>query len=383
MKIIFAGIIGRYPWGGVTWCSLMYMIGLRQLGHDVYYLEDTSECNFDPEINAYATNPGYAIRYISECLRTFGFADKWCYVDYLGNYHGHEKENWKGVCESVDLLLVLSGGVWSWRDEYLAIPRKVFIDSDPGFTQIAIQQSIDRSTMDSAKHWYVDFFRQYDRLFTFGRNIGQPGCIVPTGGFEWLPTSQPVCMNLWQDLHPPRSGPWSTIMTWQIESFQDIGGNKDLEFQKVLDMPSRVRACDIEFQLAVNGPVKLLSEHGWQCVDAYSVTRNPAHYQQFIARSRGEFSVAKHTYVSTNCGWFSDRTACYLAAGRPAVVQDTGFTQWLDCDGGLLAWATADEAENCLRRTESDYASHCRAAQEVARNYFSSDILLKNLLERC
>ncbi len=204
MRIILAGIIGRYPWGGVTWCSLMYMIGLRRLGHEVYYLEDTSECNYDPETNSIATDPSYALRYIQESLAPFYFGDRWCYVDYLGNHHGTSREKWQEVCRSADLLLVLSGGIWSWRDEYLKIPVKAFIDSDPAFTQLAIHQAQQDAATDEKKGWYVDFFRTYDRLFTFGQNIGTDRCTLPTTGFKWLPTTQPVCTDLWQPSPCPR-----------------------------------------------------------------------------------------------------------------------------------------------------------------------------------
>jgi len=123
MRIVLAGIIGRYPWGGVTWCSLMYLLGLRKLGHEVWYLEDTCECNFDPELNAISTDPGYALRYIDTNLRPFGFGDRWCYVDYTGRHHGIDEARMREICNSADLFLVLSGGCWAWRDHYRGIAR--------------------------------------------------------------------------------------------------------------------------------------------------------------------------------------------------------------------------------------------------------------------
>ena len=141
MNIILAGIMGRFPYGGVAWCSLMYLLGLRRLGHRVWYLEDTGECNFDPVENTIATDPRYALRFIDACLTPYGFGDRWCYVDYLGNHHGIDRDAWRRVCADADLLLDLSGGSWFWRDEYAAIPHKVFIDSDPAFTQLAIAKA--------------------------------------------------------------------------------------------------------------------------------------------------------------------------------------------------------------------------------------------------
>ncbi|GAF77773.1 unnamed protein product, partial [marine sediment metagenome] len=344
MKIIFAGIIGRYPWGGVTWCSLMYLLGLRKLGHEVHYLEDTGECNYDPEINAIATNPRYALDYIDRNLRPFGLGGNWCYVDYQGGHHGIAQGKWERICREADLFLILSGGCWTWRDHYLSIPVKVFIDSDPAFTQIAIHEALKEYQTNEKKRWYVDFFRTYDHLFTFGANIGTPRCGVPTDELNWHHTWQPVCMDLWTPPtgQLPTRAEWTTVMTWAIESFKDIGGYKNQEFLKILNLAERCRAAGgPHIELAINGPKDFLRERGWRCVDAFAVSVDLWRYHAYITTSRGEFGVAKNTYVKTCCGWFSDRTACYLSAGRPAVVQDTNFSELLPTGRGLLAWRTA------------------------------------------
>ena len=172
MKILFASIVGRYPFGGVAWCSLMYLVGLRALGHDVCYIEDTGECVYDPEQNTLSPDPTYGTRYIHDALEPFGFADRWSYVNYDGTYHGLSQDAIRAFCTDADLFVNLSGGTWFWRDEYARIPRRVFIDSDPVFTQLAIAKGVP---------WYVDFFRQFDHLFTFGANIGTPPCDVAHG----------------------------------------------------------------------------------------------------------------------------------------------------------------------------------------------------------
>jgi hypothetical protein len=370
VNIILAGIIGRYPYGGVAWCSLMYLLGLRRLGHRVWYLEDTGECNFDPVANTVATEPGYALSYIRDCLAPFDLGDRWCYVDYRGNYHGHDRAAWRRVCAAADLFLDLSGGCWFWRDEYAAVPHSAFIDSDPAFTQLALAKGVP---------WYVEFFARFGRLFTFGRNIGTPACPVPTGPFSWEHTWQPVCLEEWRPAEGPSRPCFTTVMTWTIKSFEDVGGNKDQEFLKVLQLPSQ---AGVPLELAVNGPREFLSRHGWRCRDAYPATHNPAAYRDYVRTSLGEFSVAKHTYVRTNSGWFSDRTECYLAAGRPAVVQDTGFSAHLPAGEGLLAYRTADEARAGLEAVLADYPRHARAAGEVARAHFAADVVLPPLLER-
>ncbi len=385
MRIILAGIIGRYPWGGVTWCSLMYLLGLRRLGHEVWYLEDTGECNYDPELNAVATDPGYALRYMNDSLAPFGFGERWCYVDYQGGHHGIGEARWREICGSADLFLVLSGGCWNWREHYRAIPVKAFIDSDPAFTQLALAQAARMQHEDAGKKWYCDYFRGYDRLFTFGANIGTARCEVPVGEFHWIATWQPVCLDHWRPLAsiPPRRA-WSTVMTWQIESFSDIGGNKDREFGKVLGLAGELRRRGLpEVELAISRPQPLLNEAGWRTTPAFEISSDLWRYHQYIRSSRGEFSVAKHTYVRTRSGWFSDRTECYLAAGRPAVVQDTGFSEHLPTGAGLHAWNTAEEALAAIEAVEGDWERQGRQARELAAEYFAAEKVLAALIETC
>jgi hypothetical protein len=346
----------------------MYLLGLRALGHDVFYIEDTGECIYDPEQNTRSEDPGYGTRYIHSALDAFQLGDRWSFVNYDGSYHGASQERVRAFCAEADLFINISGGSWFWRDEYQRIPRKVFIDSDPVFTQLAIAK---------AEGWYVDFFRGFDRLFTFGANIGTPASDVPTGEFTWHKTWQPVVIDAWRTAVPPGDR-FTTVMTWKIESFADVDGNKDIEFVKVIDLPSRTPS---QFELAINGPQRLLRDHGWRTVDAMGVSRSLWDYRQFIQGSRAEFAVAKHAYVVHRSGWFSDRTECYLAAGRPAVVQDTGWSAHLPTGEGLIPFATAEEAVHALAAIESDYARHARGAEGIARDHFDAARVLPRFLE--
>jgi hypothetical protein len=370
VRILFAGIIGRYPLGGVTWCSLMYLLGLRDLGHEVFYIEDTGECIYDPEQNTRALDPSYGTRYIDAALRPFGLGDRWSFVNYDGSYHGATHEHVAEYARSADLFINLSGGTWFWRDEYARIPRKVFIDSDPAFTQLAIAKN---------EPWYVEFFRRFDTLFTFGSNIGTSVCPVPTGEFTWLKTWQPVVTPLWRTASAPERSRYTSVMSWKIESFADVGGNKDVEFLRFLDLPSRTGP---RFELAVNGPQTFLRDHGWSTLPAMSVSRTPGEYRDFIQSSRGEFGVAKHTYVATRSGWFSDRTECYLAAGRPAIVQDTAWTRHLPSGEGLIAFSTPEEAADAIARVDADYPRHAARAVEIAETHFEAGRVLSSMLER-
>lgn len=368
MKIVLAGIVARYPFGGVTWCSLMYLLGLRALGHEVLYVEDTGECVYDPEQDAISTDPSYGTRYIHSALSPFGLGDSWSFVNYDGVHHGLSGEAVRRFCADAELFVNLSGGSWFWRDEYAAIPRRIFIDSDPVFTQLAIAKG---------EPWYVEFFEGFDRLFTFGANIGTPACEVPTGGFTWFPTRQPVVTDLWRTAAPPARDRFTTVMTWKNQSFPDVDGGKDREFMAFLDIPAHTRA---RFEIAVNGPLDLLADHGWSPVEAMGVSRSPRDYRRFIQDSKAEFGIAKHAYVSWRSGWFSDRTACYLAAGRPALVQDTGWSAHLPSDAGLLGFSTVEEALAGLERLESDYATHATRASEIARDHFEASRVLDDLV---
>ena len=370
MKILFAGIIARYPFGGVSWCSLMYLLGLRALGHDVFYIEDTGECVYDPVLNTVSVDPSYGTTHIQRTLAPFGLGDRWCYVNYDGTYHGRSHDEVRSFCRDADLFLNLSGGSWFWRDEYLRIPRSAFIDSDPAFTQLAIAK---------AEPWYVAFFQRFNHLFTFGANIGTAASTIPVDDLVWHKTWQPITIDHWATRQSPGDR-FTTVMTWQIESFRDFGGNKDQEFVKFIDLPSRTTQA---FQLAINGPQQLLREHGWDTVEAMRVSRTIEDYRRFIHGSRAEFGVAKHLYVASRSGWFSDRTECYLAAGRPALVQDTGWTSHLPHGEGLLAFANPAEALAGIDRINADYPSHARRAREIAHEHFDAARLLPKLIDVC
>jgi hypothetical protein len=325
---------------------------------------------YDPVRNTISEDPSYGINHLRETLGPYGLDDCWSYINYDGTYYGADREKVKAFCRDADLFLCLSGGCWFWRDEYLSIPRKIFVDSDPAFTQISLV------TREASLR---EFFGVYDRHFTFGSNIGTPFSEIPTAGIDWLKTWQPIVMGEWTPSGRPRNRRFSTVMTWQIKSFADIGGNKDQQFLRFMSLPDLVGD---RFELAVNGPHDLLRANGWDTVDAMGVSRTIVGYRDFIRGAYAEFGVAKHTYVSTRSGWFSDRTECYLAAGRPVLVQDTGWTEHLPHDEGLLAFSTLDEIVDGIVKIDEDYSNHARRAREVAGDHFDAAVVLPRLLEQ-
>lgn len=210
-KAVFLGIMGRYPVGGVSLCAIQFMKALQTLGFSVFYVEDTGECNYDPTINGIATEPSYAVSFIKQELERIGLEDSWAYVDYEGTYSGKAQSEVARACASSDLLVNLSGGSWFWRDEYLAVPRKIFVDSDPGFTQQAIA--------DAGQGWYVNFFAAFDALFTFGTNIASSESRIAPTPYTWHPTIQPIELDWWSTSSPPSSLEWTTVMSWRNDSF--------------------------------------------------------------------------------------------------------------------------------------------------------------------
>jgi hypothetical protein len=370
-RVILAGIVGRYPVGGVTWCALQYVAAFQRLGFEVFYLEDTGECNFDPVENAIATDPHYALDYINRHLGLVGLEEAWAYVDYRGDYHGKSREQVATVCREASLMVNLSGGCWFSRPEYDAIP-KVFVDTDPGFTQQAI--------VDAGEGWYRDFFASHDALFTFALNVGRDSCLLPETGFEWHPTIQPVELDFWPVRPPPPDAPFTTILSWTTDSFPGMGKGKEQEMLQLISLPERTRE---RILLAVAGkpPRELLAKHGWELVDAVEATIDTESYRAFIQSSRAELGFAKSMYVETRSGWFSDRTQSYLASGRPALVRETGFGDFLPTGEGLLAFEDADDILGGLEGINGAYESQGARAREIAEEHFEGRKVVGRLLE--
>lgn len=370
-RLVLAGIIGRYPVGGVTWCALQYIAGFQRLGYDVFYLEDTGECNFDPAQNAIATDPAYALDYIRRELALVGLEDDWAYIDYQGGYHGKSQRQVSEACRGADLMVNLSGGCWFVRPEYEKLP-KIFIDTDPGFTQQAI--------VDAGEGWYRDFFAGHDTLFTFALGVGGKQSTLAETPFRWHPTIQPVELDFWPVSPAPPDAPYSTILSWTTDSFPGIKKGKGEEMLRMISLPERTSE---RILLAVAGhpPRDELFDHGWELTDAVQATIDTAAYRRFIQSSKAELGFAKAMYVETRSGWFSDRTQSYMASGRPALVRETGFSDHLPTGEGLLAFEDTDGIHAGIERIGSDYEHHSRRAREIAEEHFEGQTVLRALLE--
>jgi hypothetical protein len=297
-----------------------------------------------------------------------------------GRKFGLDDDAFADLLHQADLFLNVSGGTLL-RDEYMACKRKVLIDSDPGWNHFRNYPRWDANPNWHGSHGY----RAHDFFFTYAERMGRRDCVLPSLGLSWQPTRPPVVMDCWQAELP--GDKWTTVMTWKnfqetIEHNGSIYGTKEMEFGKVEALAMQTKAT---LEIAVGGaqaPMTHWRLLGWSVVQSETISRTAEDYRRYIQRSRGEFSVAKNVYVATHSGWFSCRSVCYLAAGLPVVVQDTGFSEFIPTGAGLFAFSSLEEAVSAIDAVEGNYASHQRAARELARTHFASDIVLGELLTR-
>ena len=364
----------RHPVAGNLLAYFHYLLGLHRLGHEVTYLEESGWANacYNPATGGYGDDPGAGLRAVAVLLAEHGAEAPVCYVNQeTGLVHGVDWDDVKRTLQEADLLLNV-GGV-CWLPEFRNCRRRALVDMDPFFTQIG---QFGGSLLDD-----------HHVHFSYGTNIGRPGCPIPTLGVDWLPTVPPVVLDLWDGPAFPDSGKFTTIANWSaygaVTYQSQRYGQKDEEFLRLIDLP-KLTGQPLELVLAgVPDPVRnRLCEAGWSIrAGGDPIGTEIPTYQAYIRSSRGELSAAKHAYVKTHSGWFSDRSVCYLAAGKPVVVQDTGFGDWLPPGYGVLTFSTPGEAADGLERASSEYEVHSRAARETAKTVFAHNVVLSQLLK--
>jgi hypothetical protein len=268
-------------------------------------------------------------------------------------------------------MVNLSGGCWFSRPEYERLP-KIFIDTDPGFTQLAINRA--------GPGWYQDFFASHETLFTFALNVDSPNCRLAVTPFRWHPTMQPIALDFWPVVPPPASAPYTAIMSWRSDSFPGLGKDKGAHLTSLIDLPGKL-PCRVLLAIAGQAPADLLLRHKWELTDGVKATIDAFAYRDFIRNSRAELGFAKPMYVDTRSGWFSDRTLCYLATGRPALVCDTGISEYLPCGEGLFVFENEQDVRETIDEIEKDYARHARKARAIAEDLFASEKVVRQLLQ--
>jgi hypothetical protein len=362
----------------MAWHYLQYVMGLARLGHDVYFIEDSDffpSC-YDPIRHVTDCDATYGLEFTRQTFDRVGLGERWAYYDgHTSQWSGPCADKAVQVCESADLVLNVSAAnpLRSWLE---ATPVRVFVDTDPVFEQIRQLTVPDRRARAL----------EHTSFFSFGENIERAATAIPHDGLPWRATRQPIVLDAWPVTAGPSGGRFTTVMQWESyppREYQGIHyGLKAASFAPFMDLPLRAGSV-LELALGTpSAPRKELIANGWELRDPLEVTRDPWTYQQYIRGSKGEFSVAKHGFVAARSGWFSERSAAYLASGRPVLAQETGFSDWLAAGVGVVPFTTPDEALSGIEDIDRRYGTHCRAAREVAAEYFAAEKVLARLIEQ-
>lgn len=376
-KILFSGMIAGDPYqGGATWAVLQYVLGLQRLGHEVLFVEPVRQTALKPE--AETLEHSLNATYFRQVVADFGLEGHAALVlEGSRETLGLSYEALREAARQADVLINISGML---TDQELidTIPLRVYLDLDPAFIQLwHTVQNIDMR-LDTHTHFV-----------TVGQAIGRVGCAVPTCGKTWIPTLQPVVLDSWPLSEQITWDALTTVANWRgygsIDHEGVFYGQKAHSLRRFFALPMRTSET-FALALAIHPDEKrdlaALAENNWTLLDPVEMAGTPARYRQFIQESKAEFGVAKSGYVASQCGWFSDRSACYLASGKPVLAQDTGFSAFLPTGEGLFAFDTVDDAVAYVAILKEDYPSHARTARTIAEQYFDSDKVLTSLVQR-
>jgi len=375
-RIVLGSYMVRYPLGGMLSWVLQYLVAFHRLGHEVHLVEKAGYANacYDPQRDVMSADCGYGTRVVADLLARVGLRDRWCFVDANGRYHGLDRKAVQRVLDGADVFVDM-GTHGAWLEEAERARLRVLVDGEPGFTQMKMEAGLERGKQ----------VPEYDAYYTTGRNVGTPRSTAPTAGRTWRPIFHPVVPELFSQSATSNGGPVTTVMNWQSYEPLDFRGrrygHKDVEFEKFLSLPRLTRQ---RLEVAVSGknvPRRRLLDAGWGIRDAHAVTTSVASFSSYVSASRGEFSVCKSGFVATRSGWFSDRSAAYLASGRPVVLQDTGFSDHLPCGEGLFAVENVEHAAAALEEIEADPTRHSRRASEIAGEFLDAEKVLAAFLD--
>jgi hypothetical protein len=386
LRLIVLGAMGRIPYAGMAWEALHYLEGFRRLGHDVYYIEDTAEWPYDPEKDTLTDDSRYTADYLGRLMAWCGLSDHWAYraIEQEGRVYGLSESYFRRLFQEADVLVNVTAST-ELREEHFHVPVRVYLQTDPGANEI-------KAAMGDK--FVLDLIAAHTHLFSFAENLGASDCRLPSEGFRYHLTRQPIVLDWFtpdgpacESRIPPRLR-FTTVANWQ-QSECDIEWNGEMytwskhhEFLKFIDLPSRI-APKIELALACDDPEakRLLMSKGWELTDARPLTTYILPYRDYIFRSDGEFTVAKDQNIRLRTGWFSERSASYLTAGKPVITQDTGFGRVLPTGEGLFSFQTMEDIIAAFEAIQSDYARHSRAARAIAQEYFRAESVLGRMIE--
>lgn len=374
-RIILGSYMVRYPLGGNLSWALQYLTGFRDLGHEIFFVEKYAYADscWDPQKKQMGNDCAYGVAAVSALLSAHGLASNWCFVAYGDVYHGLNRNQIEEIFRTADLYIEM-GAHEAWAEESAVVPHRVFIDVDPAYTQYKMANALKKGQA----------VPQYHQYFTIGTNIGKEGNKVPRLDIAWKHLYNPVNTKLFPVLPVRANGAYTTIMNWKsyepVEYDGITYGQKDIEFLKFMALPMQV---DCAMEVAISGPdipFDSLHANRWATKNAHDVTVSFDSFRAFIQSSRGEFSVCKHVYIANDTGWVSDKSAAYLASGRPVVVQDTGFSRHIPVGAGLFGVNDIDEAREAIQAIEGNYEWHSKMARQIALDYFDTSIVLKKFL---
>jgi hypothetical protein len=378
-RIVLLGMMTRIPVAGAIWGAVQYLLGLQRLGYDVYYVEahartPTMLMERDDDDSA-----ELAATFIARIMRRFDLADKWAFhaLHDDGRCFGMTDLQLRELYRSADLLINYHGGTVP-LPEHIETGKLLYLETDPVEIEIEVYHNLPQS---------IEFLDAHASFFTWGLNYGQPDCRVPVPPrFGFKPSCPVVIEDIWRTSDRVAPAAFTTIGNWRQPGQVEFEGevytwSKHHEFLKIIDLPRR---REQPFELALSsyedGDRRLLENHGWQVRHAMDFSTDLNAYRRYICESRGELTVAKDQNVRLRSGWFSERSAQYLAAGRPVITQDTGFGNVLPTGRGLFAFSTMDDILAAVDAVNSDYELHRRAASELAREYFNYDVVLPRML---
>ena len=378
------------PAGGITWDYVQYLIGFAELGHDVFYIEDTRLYPIYQKTGSDWNDSSSCVGHLHTVMEFFGMSGRWAYRDEAsGKCFGLSEEKVREISLTTDVFVNISCSTFL-RDEYEKIPVRVLIDSDPMFTQV---QYISQQMFTPGEPNLRETINAHNYLFTFGENIGAADCRIPTCGLHWRTTRQPICLDYWDATLPNKNGALTTLMNWAANKNLiydgEEWGQKDVEFGKFIKLPASVPQTRLAVAVGQTGntgrdafPLAEVEKNGWQILNPDVCAENCTDYQNFINDSFGEFSVAKQTYIKGRTGWFSGRSACYLASGRSVITQETGWSKFVPTGEGLFSFEEQNGAIEAIKQITSEPEKHSRAARTIAEEYFDSRKILKAMLEQ-
>lgn len=376
-QIIVWGLLGRAPYGGMTWQVTQYLWALRRLGFDVWYVEDSDAFPLHPETRERTATVDANVQFVNDQLARIGLQDRWA-VRVPRENRVVGALDYRGLCrlyQDADAVINLCGAQ-ELLSHHSSARCLIYLETDPVVNQIAVASG------DTARIQELDAYQYH---FTYGANLGSAECSVPVVRYDWKKTRPPVVAEWWTTDVSPKNKALTTVANWK-HSNKDVRWKGELwrwskheQFLRFVDLPTQSRLPLEAALVGAGDKKKTLEQFGWRCRSAWALA-DPELYRTYIRESLGEFSVAKDQYVLPRTGWFSDRTVCYLAASRPVIIQDTGIGDSLPVGEGLLLFSGPADAIQAIDVLATDYERHARAAYEIAQEYFAAERVLQDLL---